>query len=119
MNANQHLSGRGLELIKTEREGVPPSQVPQIGPLGVSEVHGSPSLLDQPQEHLLEGEGYGLVPLGWLCLSATSQRHLQQVSKVVVVLQQEARGNKTQSRIVSNYTQIIQYTAVLYISHSK
>ena len=92
MNANQHLSGRGLELIKTEREGVPPSQVPQIGPLGVGDVHGPSSLLDQPQEHLLEGEGYGLVPLGRLGISAASQRHLQQVSKVVVVLQQREQN---------------------------
>ena len=84
--ADKHLSSGGLQLIKAEWKGVSPCQIPQVGPLWVGEVHPPTPLLNQPQENLLQGETYGLVPLGGLGLPATSQRHLQQVSKMVVVL---------------------------------
>ena len=112
VNAHQHLPGGRLHLVEAEGQGVAPGEVPEVCPLGVRVVHLTSSLLHQSQEHLhththqarhwsthttpgralglahlLQGEGDGLVPGSRLGLSAPRQRHLEQVSKVVIVLQ--------------------------------
>lgn len=62
MNSYKHLPGDWLELVKTERKGIAPGEIPEVSPLGVTDINLAGSFFMKLQEHLLQGEGNGLVP---------------------------------------------------------